>query len=1255
MRSKLFIAVVVGVLACFGFPVQAQEFQSNGPTHRIAVTPGSPLLGQLAEKRAVLHVEDYGSYLYMVVDAAASGGASFLRAAGAEMRDEDAVIGINGMAFDTADRERTARVLATMPEGFGTGATPSAAAFGASAAQLVIVQFVGPVRDAWLDRLAATGARIVSYMPSNAYVVSVDAAASTALAALANEPVVQWVGAYAPWMKLDADLRRIVSTGAGRADVVVQIINDGAGRGLVNLLRSGAARDIRPAQEVLGFTNLTLSLSVEMIRELSAHASVFAVEQWVPERKFDEVQGQIMAGAINTAGTGPTSPGYLAWLASKGFAQAGQFDFVVDVTDDGVDRGDTTNINVEFRTLGVATGVGRLIYNNNYTTDPLADGAGGHGNINASIIGGYNDLTGAAYEDAGGYNYGLGIAPFVKLGNTKVFANTTGTGFTASTTTRLNAAYNGGARISSNSWGFTTGNNYNSDSQAHDVAVRDAQSAVAGHQEMTIVFAAGNDGSLSNTVRPPSTGKNLIVVGASENVRTTGTDGCGIGNTGADNLKDIISFSSRGPCSDGRFKPDIMAPGTHIQGAASLSTTYNGTGVCNQFWPAGQTLYAWSSGTSHSTPAVSGAAALVRQYGINNGWGTPSPAMVKAVMTTTASHMTGVGANDTLPSNNQGTGLINLGRAFDGNLSTVRVDQTQVLGATGTTYTVSGSVANAAAPVRIGLVWTDAPGAITGNAWVNNLDLEVTVNGVLYRGNVFAGATSTTGGVADTRNNSEFVFLPAGLTGAVSITVRATNIAGDGVPGNADTTDQDFALFAQNMSTVVVPDFSLAVAPASASVNQGATATTTVSTFASGGFAAPLTLTATPAIPGATVAFATNPVAAGASSVMTVATTSATPAGTYTLTVSGTDGTTTRTATYAVTVVAPNFSITATPASATVARGATATFTLANTATGGFASPITYAATSTMAGGTFTWSVNPANPGQNSVLSVATTAATAGGTYPITITATGGGITKTTTVNVSVTVPIAGPTMKSYALSPNLAIPDANTTGITSALAITESQTIASMSVDVNIVHTYKGDLTVSLVSPAGTTRILHNRTGGATDNVITTYSILTAPNQALTTFNNQNTSGTWLLRVTDTVGGDVGTLVSWKVTFNGERTTSTTNTTIPDNNVNGLSKTVAFTEAGVIQSMRVKLGITHTRPSDLVITLRHPDGTTVTLHNRTTGAVNSVYPDLVIPAQSLTAFTGKSITGTWTIKAVDQLAGTSGRMAGCTLSFNSP
>jgi len=71
-----------------------------------------------------------------------------------------------------------------------------------------------------------------------------------------------------------------------------------------------------------------------------------------------------------------------------------------------------------------------------------------------------------------------------------------------------------------------------------------------------------------------------------------------------------------------------------------------------------------------------------------------------------------------------------------------------------------------------------------------------------YRGNVFSGALSVAGGTADIRNNVECVFLPAGTSGVLTVRVTAAAIVGDGVPGNGDQTDQDFALFVYNAGTV---------------------------------------------------------------------------------------------------------------------------------------------------------------------------------------------------------------------------------------------------------------------------------------------------------------------------------------------------------------------------------------------------------------------------------------------------------------------
>ena len=61
-------------------------------------------------------------------------------------------------------------------------------------------------------------------------------------------------------------------------------------------------------------------------------------------------------------------------------------------------------------------------------------------------------------------------------------------------------------------------------------------------------------------------------------------------------------------------------------------------------------------------------------------------------------------------------------------------------------------MSNNAKPLRIALALTDVPGSTFGNAFVSTLDLVVTAGGNTYKGNVFSGGFSVTGGAADTGN-----------------------------------------------------------------------------------------------------------------------------------------------------------------------------------------------------------------------------------------------------------------------------------------------------------------------------------------------------------------------------------------------------------------------------------------------------------------------------------------------------------------------
>ncbi|MEU9373398.1 M4 family metallopeptidase [Streptomyces sp. NPDC048255] len=81
----------------------------------------------------------------------------------------------------------------------------------------------------------------------------------------------------------------------------------------------------------------------------------------------------------------------------------------------------------------------------------------------------------------------------------------------------------------------------------------------------------------------------------------------------------------------------------------------------------------------------------------------------------------------------------------------------------------------------------------------------------------------------------------------------------------------------------------------------------------------------------------------------------------------------------------------------------------------------------------------------------------------------------------------------------------------------------STLKVDVNIVHTYIGDLKVDLVAPDGTLYNLHNRTGGSADNIVKAVTVNASSEVA---------NGVWKLRVNDNANLDTGKIDSWKLTF---------------------------------------------------------------------------------------------------------------------------
>ncbi len=751
-------------------------YRSPSPRHKVIVQSGDDTLRNSIIAEGGSLIADYGAFaLYSATDSTAS-RVSLQSAGESAVRDDMNVILLRAAPFDTTAGEPFVAASLDQPD--------------QSDNQLYLVQMVGPVKDEWLNELQSN-AEIVSYIPNNAYLVraSADGLARINEMKSARSSFIQYTGAYKPAYKIAPELS-LASDEALTVTVQLVTSND-TEREIQELASQSSATVIGEPSSALSYTNVRVRVARAELAEIARMSDVVWIEPYVEPQLLDERQGLIISG--NHTDNQLARPGYLAWLRSKGLASTP--DFLVDIADGGIDQG-VLDPQVLHRDFLNTAGLARVAYARyvGEVDQPIPpNDIGGHGTINAAIVGGYNTESGFPYTDTDGYSLGLGIHPFIRLGVTKIFAPDYTNPPLA---TMVDMMYRDGVRISSNSWGAYN-NSYNVDSQLYDSMVRDARPNEAGNQEMTIVFSAGNKGA-GGHLTIPGNGKNTIMVGASENLRP-GDDGCRIDSTGGDDLYSLINFSSGGPTTDGRIKPDIVAPGTHIQGARSQDPNFTGGGVCGGLlgYPRGQTLYTWSSGTSHSAPAVAGAAALVRQYFQQSIGHAPSPAMIKAFLTNSTTYMTGYMANDNLPGNNQGWGLLNIGRALD-NVPRMMVDQDRVLGGTGQTFTMTGRVSDPTKPFRVTLAWTDAPGTPASNPVVNNLDLQVEIGGKTYLGNHFNADTSVEGGTADRLNNVESVWLPAGVTGDFTVRVIAANISGDGVPGNSDATDQDFALVAYN-------------------------------------------------------------------------------------------------------------------------------------------------------------------------------------------------------------------------------------------------------------------------------------------------------------------------------------------------------------------------------------------------------------------------------------------------------------------------
>lgn len=681
-------------------------------------------------------------------------------------------------------------------------AKKSAATLHAAAAETraaYIVQFPAAVTEAqrtWLE--SATQVR--GYIPENAYIVW---ATPSEMNAIAANPDVFWTGEWkkeyktvrVPAAKRTAAAKSAAATDADTARwmQVGSLLTDDEGAASLRARLEALPATVRSAFPRLDGSSAVALLTAAQIDEVASWPDVDWIEPKLQPRLLNDKA--VLANMMNV------TPAWKAISAGGlGLTGAGQ---VVAVADSGCDNGSPTDIHADFAgRIKAGYGWNDHEYSpTNSWADTTAHGTHVCGCILGSGAKSDGQFRGVAYE-----------AQLIVQG---CQANLVGV--PAELRFLFDQAYADGARIHSNSWGL--GGDY---AGLYTYQSYEVDRYMWVNQNFLAIFAAGNDGIDRNrdgvidpgSVTPPSTSKNCLSVGAAENYRTSG--GYSTLTWGgklperypadpikSDNVSGITTpqglgaFSCRGPTQDGRFKPDIVAPGTDIVSVRSRVSTSSGWGVYDD-------NYLYMGGTSMSTPLVSGAIALIRQWLVDRkGIAEPPAALMKALLINGARDMTpgqyGTGPSQEItarPDRSQGFGHVNLYNALepgDGNFLVFTTNQFTGAGANFTTNIVVNQ-ANAGKYV-LTLAWQDYPaGPAVSKALVNDLDLTVTSpSGTVYYPNNY--------GSLDHTNNVEFIEFTAPEAGSYTVNVNAYEInETDGVGS------QPFAIVMRGPVTPTAPE-----------------------------------------------------------------------------------------------------------------------------------------------------------------------------------------------------------------------------------------------------------------------------------------------------------------------------------------------------------------------------------------------------------------------------------------------------------------
>ncbi len=705
---------------------------------------------------------------------------------------------------------------------------------------LRLVQFHGPIQQAWLDGLEDAGLKVIQYIHPYSYIVW---GKTESLNAAGEAEDVRWAGHFTPDFRcLNRDLNDDV------IDVSILFYRGANTNQAVRTLHAMGA--VKAGRKTINdrFEVANYQMPGTLFREAARIPGVYSVQVKPKDGGLrGEINDQIAAG--NVDGSNFAFPGYLDWLTGIGLTGEG---VIMANVDSGVDQDHPDLAGRFLPCVGDTCG---------------GSACGDHGTHTAGAMGG----TGASGTASGGFLRSLGMAPGAEMIEQLYSPTFTQAGGMYKL---IQQSSENGAVLSSNSWGPSgSPQGYDNDTLQCDQGALDADPNTPGNQQFLYVLAFMNGNGGTSSQGSPDEAKNIFTIGSTKVLQ---------GGSQTPDINSLSSNTAHGPALDGRQLPHMVTGGCSTDGPTCSGGYSNG--YC---------------GTSMACPNAAGACALFYQYyrtlGLEHA--VPTPAMVKAAFCAVAHDLEGNDDADGSnlghrPDNKQGYGRQNVPEVLLQPADSVRYyDEPIVFDNTGESWEVTVTPLDENEPMRIMLAWSDAVGHGLGGstpAWNNDLDLVVEAGSSTYRGNqIGSGGWSTPSSSTDSINNMEGVFLGPSAPASAIIRVEATNINSDAILNTGDTTDQSFALVCYNCAAE--PGFSIAVTP-SASDICGANTSQVVLSIEVGSileYSEPVVLSVSGLPTGASALFSENPATPGSTSSLTISDLDSVASGSYSLEIDG--------------------------------------------------------------------------------------------------------------------------------------------------------------------------------------------------------------------------------------------------------------------------------------------------------------------------------------------------------------------------------